>query len=35
MQDINNMSVKMVHDGYLKLYQSLNPQLKYDYIMID
>jgi superfamily I DNA/RNA helicase len=35
MQDINNISVKMTHDGYLKLYHFLNPELKYDYIMVD
>ena len=35
MQDVNNLEVKMIHDGYLKLYQSFMPILNYDYILID
>lgn len=35
MKDKNNFDVKLPHDGYLKLYHLLNPQLVYDTIMLD
>lgn len=34
MQNIHS-SVKMTHNGYLKLFQSCFPELPYDYILID
>lgn len=35
MQDVNNKEVKMIHEGYLKLFQSYLPELNYDYILVD
>lgn len=35
MCDTEDQQVKMVHDGYLKLYQLTNPQLDYDCILVD
>jgi hypothetical protein len=36
MKNVANMDVKMIHDGYLKLYQLSRPQLdQYDIILID
>lgn len=35
MKDISNKEVLMMHDGYLKLFQLIEPELKYDYIMVD
>lgn len=35
MKDIDNLEVKMTHDGYLKLYQLSSPVLDFDYIMVD
>ena len=35
MQDEKDGSVGMVHDGYLKLFQLSDPQLKYDRILFD
>jgi len=35
MIDINNKSVFITHDGYLKVYHLSKPKLDYDYILID
>ncbi len=35
MQDEFDDSVGMLHDGYLKLYQLSNPQLNFDFILLD
>ncbi|MFC1891172.1 UvrD-helicase domain-containing protein [Thermodesulfobacteriota bacterium] len=35
MCDPNNMDIGMLHDGYLKLYQISEPQLDYDYLLLD
>jgi superfamily I DNA/RNA helicase len=35
MIDINNKSVCITHDGYLKVYHLSKPKLDYDYILID
>lgn len=35
MQDENDRSVGMVHDGYLKMFQLSEPQFKYDRILFD
>lgn len=35
MCDVNDPSIGMVHDGYLKRYQLSDPQLKYDRILFD
>ena len=35
MQDINDSGIKMVHDGYLKLFQLGSPRLDYDVILFD
>jgi len=35
MQDLDNESVKMTHDCYLKLFHLSNPILDYDYILVD
>lgn len=34
MQDVNS-SLPMIHDGYLKLYQLMEPKLRFDYILFD
>lgn len=35
MADLDNPTVPMVHDGYLKLYQQSRPSLNYDCILFD
>lgn len=36
MQDQSNLEIQMPHDGYLKIYQSMEPQLtRYDIILLD
>lgn len=35
MKDLNDPSVPMLHDGYLKLYQLSRPLLPYDIILLD
>lgn len=35
MKDVNDLSVPMLHDGYLKLYQLSKPILPYDLILLD
>lgn len=35
MQDLDDMEIGMLHDGYLKLWQLSNPQLNFDVILLD
>lgn len=35
MKDVNDVNIKMTHDGYLKLFQLENPVLEYDDILFD
>lgn len=35
MKDLKNTKVPMLHDGYLKMFQLMKPQLPYDFVLLD